>query len=192
MTVVVKISKGNLWMIKNIIIVFLLLCSPAYAVDAFKDGTIIMWAKNKGFFARAIKKHTGSNIIHASMLLYDGKNKPWVYESTAGGVQANPFDEHVEHLKVLSKKWPDLYIYVIEPINDYSPTELYNMKVYANSQLGRPYMLRGWWKMREVRGVHCSQYVGNILERSGRVRSKNYREAPIDVYKKALEMKVKK
>ncbi len=61
------------------------------------------------------------------------------------------------------------------------------MRRYAESQLGRPYMLRGWWKQREVRGVFCSQFVGDVIEQSGRIVSAHFRESPVSLYCKLLE-----
>ena len=172
-------------------LVLLLLCSTVFAGPP-KDGTIITWSKDKGFLAKGIKKHTGSNMVHAAIVLYDGENIPWVYEAAVQGVVATEFSEYEVHLDKLQKKWSDVKFYLIEPRNPYTPHELYRMKVYANSQLGRKYQLKGWWKKREVKGIHCSQLIGNILERSGRVSSKNFKEAPIDIYKKAIEMGIKR
>jgi hypothetical protein len=76
--------------------------------------------------------------------------------------------------------------FFMQPVNSYTSRQLRDMKWYAESQLGRPYMLRGWWKGREVRGVFCSQYVGNIIEQSGKIKSNQFRESPGSLHDKIL------
>ena len=60
--------------------------------------------------------------------------------------------------------------YVMQPMDCYTAGQLAAMKAHAESQLGRPYMLRGWWKGHEVRGIFCSQLVGDIIAESGKIR----------------------
>jgi hypothetical protein len=72
----------------------------------------------------------------------------------------------------------------MKPSTPYTYTQLLEMKKHAVEQLGRPYMLRGWWKGREVRGIFCSQYVGNIIEKSGLIKSGNFTESPGSLLKK--------
>jgi hypothetical protein len=76
--------------------------------------------------------------------------------------------------------------FVMQPMDRYTPSQLSAMKAHAESQLGRPYMLRGWWKGHEVRGIFCSQYVGNIIEQSGKIKSNQFRESPGSLHDKIL------
>jgi hypothetical protein len=45
-------------------------------------------------------------------------------------------------------------------------------------------MLRGWWRGEEVRGIFCSQYVANALEKSGKIKSANFKESPVSLKEK--------
>ena len=76
--------------------------------------------------------------------------------------------------------------FVMQPMDRYTTDQLASMKAHAESQLGRPYMLRGWWKGHEVRGILCSELVGDIIERSGKIESGHIRESPGSLHDKLL------
>jgi len=80
----------------------------------------------------------------------------------------------------------DFTWFIIQPRVPYTPAQLASMKRHAESQLGRPYMLRGWWKGHEVRGIFCSQLVGDIIEESGKIKAGGVHESPASLYKKLL------
>jgi hypothetical protein len=158
--------------------ILLTVCQPAAA--QVQDGSVIFL--QGGLLERPIAKHTDSTLTHAAIVLYQG-DEPWVYESTPPRVARMPLAEYVSLLESKSEKHGFSW-FVMAPRVPYSIRELTAMKEYADSQLGRPYMLRGWWKGREVRGIFCSEYVGNIIEKSGRIVSANYRESPGSLYTK--------
>jgi hypothetical protein len=68
--------------------------------------------------------------------------------------------------------------FVMQPRRRYTASELAAMKAHAEPQLGRPYMLRGRWQEREVRGILCSQLVANVIDKSGLIHSADFRESP--------------
>lgn len=154
------------------------------------DGTVIFVRNNgkKDIVSKEIVKATGDALVHTAIILYDN-NVPYVYESTVpGGVQKQTLEQFYVKRDKLSKRSPSkqLTLELVIPKIEYSQQEITKMKKYANSQLGRPYMARGWWKEQEVLGIHCSQYIGNIVSQSGRIVSNNYKESPTSLYKKLL------
>jgi len=76
--------------------------------------------------------------------------------------------------------------FVMQPMDRYTTSQLVAMKAHVESHLGRPYMLRGWWKGHEVRGIFCSELVGDIIERSGKIESGHARESPGGLHEKLL------
>ena len=74
--------------------------------------------------------------------------------------------------------------FIMQPMDRYTPRELAAMKAHSESQLGHPYMLRGWWKGHEVRGIFCSELVADIIEWSGKIESGHIRESPGSLHAK--------
>jgi len=150
-----------------------------------QDGSVIFW-KN-GILVKPIFKYTGSDLTHAAIVLYVG-NDPYVYEATAPLVHRLPLDVYLKKLeeKQQNPVWArrGFTWFTMQPRQSFTMNELIVMKQYADSQLGRRYMMRGWWKGREVRGIMCSQFVGNVIERSGWIVSSRFRESPGSLYAK--------
>jgi len=158
-------------------------CLCLFACQLFgqvPDGSVIFL--QGGPLSKTIKRHTDSPLTHAAIVLYED-NEPWVYEASPPRVSRTPLAEYLNLLTKKSQKH-GMSWFIIQSQVPYSETELGAMKGYANSQLGRPYMIRGWWKGREVRGLFCSEYVGNIIEKSSRIVSADYRESPGSLYVK--------
>lgn len=156
-----------------------------------EDGSVIFIKYNgkEGKVAREIEKATGDNLVHAAIVLYIN-NIPYVYESRmSGGVQRNTLSVFLDRTLKRQTDHPQMGLtwQIVPPDRPYSIQELQRMKAYADSQLGRRYMVRGYWKEREVRGVHCSQYVGNIVAQSGRIISDDYKESPKSLYDKMMK-----
>ena len=170
---------------KNLLVVLILLCCVSVCGAQPPDGSTIFW--HGGFMVGPIFKHTGSRLTHVAIILYkDGK--PMVYEAAPPKVHKVPLDEYIQHLRDLEARpfWRRRCFcwFIVEPKKPYKASSLVSMKIYAESQMGRPYMLRGWWLNRETKGIFCSQYVGNIIEKSGRIKSRNYKESPVSLYRK--------
>ncbi len=155
------------------ILLLLLLCQPTLQPIP-KNGSVIFF--DSGPFTRIVVKTTDSTLTHTAIVLYED-DQPWVYESAIPRVVRIPWDQYLSQNS--GKKW-----FVMEPCVPYSVAESNAMKEFADSQLDRRYMVRGWWMEREVRGIFCSEYVGDILEKSGRIISDHYRESPGSLYKK--------
>jgi len=141
------------------------------------DGDILFW--QDGLLVKPILKHTGSHLTHAAILI-DG----YIYEAVPPRVHKVLLADYIKEMK--AKKRSDFRWFVMEPNEPYSKAEVNKMRKYLESQLGRPYMLRGWWKGREVRGIFCSQLVGNAIEKTGRIESSNFHESPGSLYKKIV------
>jgi hypothetical protein len=149
----------------------------------YRDGSVIFW--RGGLLAGPILRRTGSDITHVAIILYH-RGEPWVYESVPPRVHKVPLRDYLVELRLKQSQHPkrNLTWFTMQPKVPYAQHELTAMKWYAESQLGRPYMLRGWWKGREVRGLFCSQYVGNIIEQTGLIESSNWRESPGSLHDK--------
>ena len=149
-----------------------------------RDGSVIFW--RGGLLVKPILKHTNSDITHAAIVLYEGR-EPWVYEAVPPRVHKAPMAEYRRLMeeKTNESRRPMTWL-VMQPMDSYTTSQLAAMKAHAESQLGRPYMLRGWWKGHEVRGIFCSELVGDIIERSGKIESGHIRESPGSLHDKLL------
>ena len=116
---------------------------------------------------------SSSTITHAAVVV-DG----YVYEAVPPRVRKVLYSEYVKEMVAKSLDRSDFKWFVLHPNKPYNVLEVISMKVYLESQIGRPYMLRGWWKGREVRGIFCSQLVANAIEKTGRIKSSNFHESP--------------
>jgi hypothetical protein len=158
---------------------------PAPPYDhGLRDGSVIFW--RGGLLVKPILKHTDSDITHAAIVLYNGK-EPFVYEAVPPRVHKVSLAEYRKLMneKVHESRRPMTW-FVMQPVDRYTRVELTAMKAHAESQLGRPYMLRGWWKGHEVRGIFCSELVGDIIERSGKIESGHIRESPGNLHDRLL------
>ena len=158
---------------------------PAPPYDAgLRDGSVFFW--QGGLLVEPIFKHTDSDLTHAAIVLYDGK-EPFVYEAVPPRVHKVPL---AEYHKLMEEKLREarrpMYWFVMQPMDVYTPKQLAAMKVHAESQLGRPYMLRGWWKGHEVRGIFCSQLVGDTIAKSGKIEAGGIHESPGSLHDKLL------
>ena len=142
-----------------------------------QDGSVIL--VHDGMLLKPILKYTGSNLVHAAVVLFVN-GQPYGYEATWPRVRRLPWDEFQAYLTTNCQRYlrHGAGWVILQPKVVFTVGQLTAMKAFANSQLGRRYMLRGWWEQHEVRGTHCSQYVGNVLEKSGLITSANYRESP--------------
>jgi len=157
--------------------------APPYDAD-LRDGSVIFW--RGGLLVDPILKHTDSDLTHAAIVLCQGRDS-FVYEAVPPRVHKVLFSEYRAHMekKVDESRRPMAW-YVMQPVDRYTPAQLAAMKRHAESQLGRPYMLRGWWKGREVRGIFCSQLIGDIIAKSGKIEAGGIRESPGSLHDKLL------
>ncbi len=142
-----------------------------------KNGSVIFI--QDGPFSRLVVRTTDSHLTHTAIVLYEG-GQPWVYEAVIPRVSRTPLGQYLS--ENADQQW-----FLMEPCLSYAATELSAMKHYADLQLDRRYMVRGWWLERETRGIFCSEYVADIIEKSGRMISAHYSESPGSLYKKLLE-----
>jgi len=157
--------------------------APPYDAD-LRDGSVFFW--QGGLLVKPILNHTDSDLTHAAIVLYNGK-EPFVYEAVPPRVHKVPLGEYRRHMeeKLREARRP-MHWYVMQPMSVYTFNQLAAMKAHAESQLGRPYMLRGWWKGHEVRGIFCSQLVGDIIAKSGKIEAGGIHESPGSLHDKLL------
>lgn len=160
---------------------------PKPKPSVVEDGSVVFI--RGGLFIGPIYRHTDSTLTHAAIILYSGM-EPWVYEAVPPRVHKLPLTQYLIELRLKEQKESlqhrGMSWFVMQPRIPYTSRELEAMKWYAESQLGRPYMIRGWWKGQEVRGVFCSQLVGDIIEQSGKIHSDHFRESPGNLHVKLL------
>jgi hypothetical protein len=141
------------------------------------NGSVIFWEDS--LLVGPISRQTGSRITHAAVIL-DG----YVYEAVPPCVHKVLLADYVERMRIKSRRQPKFKWFVLRPQKTYLMCDVAAMKRYAGSQLGRPYSVRGWWRGCEVLGIFCSQYVANILEKSGIIKSAGVHESPVSLYEK--------
>jgi hypothetical protein len=150
-----------------------------------EDGSVVFI--RGGTLIGPIYRYTDSTLTHAAIILYSGM-EPWVYEAAPPRVHKQLLTQYLVELRLKEQKErmqrKHMSWFLMQPRIPYTQRELEAMKWYAESQLGRPYMIRGWWKGHEVRGVFCSQYVGDVIEQSGKIQSSHFRESPGNLHKK--------
>jgi hypothetical protein len=139
------------------------------------NGSVLFW--EDGFLVKPILRNTDSHLTHAAIIL-DG----YVYEAVPPAVHKVLLKDYRKEMS--EKKRKDFKYFIMEPKKPYSKSELAAMRKYLDSQLGRRYMMRGYWKEKETRGIFCSQLVGNTIETTGRIKSANFHESPGSLYKK--------
>ena len=158
------------------------LAPPPYDA-AVRDGSVVFW--EGGLLVKPIFNHTGSDITHAAIILYNGR-EPFVYEAVPPCVHKMPLAEYRQEMAEKVHGRRPFTWFTMQPTVRYTTGQLTAMKKHAESQLGRPYMLRGWWKGHEVRGIFCSQFVGNVLDKSGRIEAGGVHESPGSLHDKLL------
>jgi hypothetical protein len=147
------------------------------------DGSMI-FVRNT-FLLRPIERVTGSNIVHCAICLFvDGE--PYGYEATWPLVRRLPWAKFTAYWDERCVEYAKRggYWSIATPKLEFSQWQLRDMKNYANAQLGKHYRLKSYWKDRDVGGFHCSQYTGNIMARAGLIKSDDYKETPVSLYKK--------
>ncbi len=84
----------------------------------------------------------------------------------AARVHKVTFDQYRELMREKAHAGKPTTWFLMEPKERFTADQLAAMKAHAESQLGRPYLIRGWWKGHEIRGIFCSQLVDGILSKS--------------------------
>ena len=136
------------------------------------NGSVIFW--HDTFGVRLIERETGSNLTHAAIVIHG-----YVYEAVPPCVHKVPLATYKAELDKRGIKW-----FMARPKTPYTLHQVSMMYIHAESQLGRPYMIRGWWRGHEVAGIFCSQLVADVIECSGRIKSAGVRESPASLSKK--------
>jgi len=148
------------------------------------DGSVIFW--RGGLLVGPIYRFTNSLLTHVAIILDN-----LVYEATPPRVRRMPLQDYYQHLSQLSDsaffRRRDFSWFTLQPKNAFNSSQLAAMKAYAVSQLGRPYRLRSWFTEAESRGIFCSQYIGNIIAKSGLIVSANNHESPVSLYRKLVK-----
>lgn len=153
-----------------------------------RDGSVIFW--KGGLLVKPIYNATGSPLTHVAIILHQN-GESWVYEAAPPKVHKVKLTDYETFLaKLASIKFiqrRNFSWFIRQPKVAYTPAEIDAMQTYADSQLGRAYRLRGWWS-NDTRGIFCSQYIGNMIAKTGRIISLDNRESPGSLYDKLLPL----
>jgi hypothetical protein len=163
---------------------------PIPPYDAgLRDGSVLFW--KGGPLARPVLKRTGSDISHAAIILYEG-SVPYLYEAVPPCVRRVRIDQYEREMqtKAASSRRPFTW-FIMEPKEPYTLAQLDAMKRHADSQIGRRYMLRGWLRGVEARGIFCSEFVSDTVAKSGKIESGGVHESPGGLYNKLLPFYIK-
>ena len=112
-----------------------------------------------------MKVFTRSKYTHvATVVKHNGTT--WVYESANGkGVQRQKLADY------LAAESPNT-VYVLNPKQPFSRKRAKIYKAYLDSQLGRPYSIKHYFRGERCAGVHCSEYLTDALMRCRLIRAK--------------------
>jgi len=165
--------------------IILFSATSTYAADVYADGTVVVW--ENGSNLGPVQRHTGSNKTHAGIVLYEGK-QAWVYEASRPNVHRYTIEQYIKRIEDAHKTLPNLGVYFLQPEKPYTANQLHKMKQYANSQIGRPFGIQSYMLGRPMQTVHCCEYVGHILEQSGRFKALGPRETPKTIFDKASKL----
>ena len=116
---------------------------PILYDNALHDGSVVFW--EGGLLVKPIVRHTGSDITHATVVLYNG-SVPYVYEAVPPCVHKLPLAEYRLEMAEKVGRRGDSRWFIMPPKESVYADPTQGHEDLAESQLGRKYMLRGWWK----------------------------------------------
>lgn len=153
--------------------------------ENFPEGTVIVF--ENGNFLNVVRRQTGSNKTHAAIILYDG-TQAWVYEASRPNVHRYTLEDYFKNLDEMHRQLPRFGVQFLKPQAPYSPAQIAAMKRYAHAQLGRTFAMKTYMTGRPGPTIHCSEYIGNTLAKSGRFVTLGARENPKTIFDKASKL----
>ena len=144
------------------------------------EGTIIYNAHGSPLVIR----QTNSEITHVSIILKH-ENTLYVYEAVFPKVKKTPWETWLKtYPQAISPAKRQRMTYSLAtPNKEYTPEEIQRMHDYAEKQIGRPYSVRPYTKNKETPGIHCSEYITEIITQSKRYEPQNpLRTTPQNLY----------
>lgn len=147
-------------------IVLAMLCIPSFA--EMPDGTLVFSNKPRSIVGRIAERMAtraqGYRAKHTHVgVVIDGR----VYHADYPQVASKPIG---------STKHGEIVTYV-PPSQSYTTSQVDAMRSYAQSQIGKPYRLRGFIRRDGSEGW-CSTFVGQVLNRGGHRVTKGQRFTP--------------
>lgn len=133
------------------------LCCGQAVGQTYPDGTLAL-SSSRGLIGRIAQRITGQHYTHVGVVI-DG----YVYDQDWPRAHRTPVSRYVK------RGWTtDYYV----PARPYSAGEVAAMRTAAQSRLGEPYRLRGFWDRSSpgTSGQWCSPYAAHVLNASGRHR----------------------
>ena len=128
------------------------------------DGSLVYLQKSNG----VVEFYTGSSQTHVGIVFSDAAQQ-WVYEAAPGKVRRVPLPVYLRNLGELNRRRSEkIQVYFRQPRRSFSPAEVYAMRHYLDMQLGAPYTVRNFVGKANSKGFHCSELVGEGLNRSTR------------------------
>lgn len=133
------------------------------ALLGIPDGSVICLEHSKAI----VEKVTESEITHVAIVFDD-----IVYEATPPNVRKTSWEAYYLELLKEKKKKPNLQVWIATPKIKYNKDQIDKMTAFADSQIGVIYSIKGYTKGIES-GLHCAQFVTQILSQSGRFWSRD-------------------
>jgi hypothetical protein len=124
-----------------------------FLLSSIPDGSIIFVENGSDI----VKNITNSYLTHVAIVFNE-----YVYESNHPKVKKTPVEKYLKinkNIIILSSKVP------------YSNKEVKNMQRFAESQIGKKYSVKAYIRGIPAEGMHCSEYISEILIKSGRYQS---------------------
>ncbi|MDB5387412.1 MAG: hypothetical protein JWM11_3058 [Planctomycetaceae bacterium] len=114
----------------------------------------------------AVRVYTQSPYTHVgAVVVQDGRAV--VYDSMIRiGVRCQPLDEYLE-----SQRPCDIELF--HPVKPFTKTQAKNFEKHLTEQVGRPYAIRQYVTGREVKGLHCAEYLTQALIASEHITAAN-------------------
>lgn len=136
---------------------------------AVPDGTLVFLQKSN----ELVEFYTGSDKTHIGIIFSDARNR-WVYEAAPGKVRRVRLPQYLRMIAESNQgRSEDIRVFLKMPKREFSQRDVFQMRHHLDMQLGKPYTIRHLVRGGKSDGVHCSQLVGQGLNKSGRFNLKN-------------------
>ena len=136
------------------------------AAPVVPDGTLVFLQKSN----EVVEFYTGSDKTHVGIIFSDARNL-WVYEAAPGKVRRVRLPHYLRMIAESNRgrKQP-IRVFLKIPQREFSQRDVFEMRYHLDMQLGKPYTIRHLVRGGKSDGVHCSQLVGEGLNKSSRFR----------------------
>lgn len=146
---------------------FLLVSLSLLGQATLDDGSIVV-LENCNYW---VERYTNAPIGHVAVAINENQ-QTWIYEATPGKVRRLTWDDYRAELAALNsdrqrKKKQEIVTWVLEPKSNLNPKQAAALKGYLDSQLDRPYSVKGIVRGKTGDGIHCAELTSHALNSAG-------------------------